>query len=223
MSQWFFRQFVHDQVYSSQNANYLAFNFLTSILVVYLGISLILLNLDFGVTFPHNQDRAKVNETNFSPSVVYWVDQIEKWADTFALDPVLIATVMQIESCGDPQALSSANAHGLFQVMPYHFNQNENMLDPQTNALRGLSYLSEAFIKANGDIKRTLAGYNGGHGQITSGTRSWPDETRRYVYWGVNIYQEALSGKNQGETLKAWLSEGGWLLCQQAEEHLGLE
>jgi len=77
----------------------------------------------------------------FSPSESYWPDDIQAWADDWDLDPFLIATVMQIESCGNPDALSPVGAQGLFQVMPYHFKLGENPLDPEINALRGLAYL----------------------------------------------------------------------------------
>jgi len=159
---------------------------------------------------------------NFSPSVLYWEEQILTWADLYSLDPILIATVMQIESCGNPQVMSPAGAQGLFQVMPYHFNAGEGMLDPQTNALRGLTYLSEGFRQSDGDIERTLAGYNGGHGQIARARDLWPQETQSYVYWGMGIYREAVEGKLQGKTLKAWLAAGGDTLCAQASQTLGI-
>jgi soluble lytic murein transglycosylase-like protein len=41
------------------------------------------------------------------------------------------------------------------------------MLDPQINTQRGLSYQVESLLNSNGNIKLTLAGYNGGHGQIS--------------------------------------------------------
>ena len=45
------------------------------------------------------------------------------------LDPDIIATIIQIESCGNPAARSTAGAQGLFQVMPFHFEEtNVNKL-----------------------------------------------------------------------------------------------
>lgn len=161
-------------------------------------------------------------KADFSPSVLYWYKDIEAWASTYTLDPLLIATVMQIESCGDPRVVSPVGAQGLFQVMPYHFQPAEDMLDPQTNAQRGLEYLKGALEKSNGDVKRTLTGYNGGHLQIDRNPISWPEETRRYVSWGWGIYQEARLSHTPGKTLSNWLEAGGWRLCQQAEINLGL-
>ena len=40
----------------------------------------------------------------FTPEIQYWKDWIYKWSSQFGVDPNLIATVMQIESCGDPNA-----------------------------------------------------------------------------------------------------------------------
>jgi soluble lytic murein transglycosylase-like protein len=161
-------------------------------------------------------------DANFSPSVHFWQDEIDEWAKIWGLSPLLIATVMQIESCGDPQAISPAGAQGLFQVMPYHFQPGEDMLDPHTNARRGLAYLSEALQIAEYDIELTLAGYNGGHTQIYRDPAQWPAETRRYVYWGSSIYQDALLANNKGEALSAWLQAGGRQLCQNAETTLNL-
>jgi hypothetical protein len=158
----------------------------------------------------------------FSPSVLYWEAEIQTWADTWRLDPLLIATVMQIESCGNPNIASPAGAQGLFQVMPFHFDPDENMLDPQTNAGRGMAYLSRSYILAEGDIALALAGYNGGHGQIAREVELWPDETQRYVLWGTGIYQDAKDGVQDAPSLTAWLNAGGQNLCDQAEIELGL-
>src|SRR5262245_42120136 len=42
----------------------------------------------------------------FTREVQYWGNHISKWAATASIDPNLVAVVMQIESCGDPRALS---------------------------------------------------------------------------------------------------------------------
>lgn len=152
----------------------------------------------------------------FTDEVHYWEDQIIAWADEYDLDPNLIATVIQIESCGDPNAGSSAGAQGLFQVMPFHFAEGEAMKDVQTNALRGLNYLSQSLTIAEGHAGLALAGYNGGHGVIDWGWARWPDETRRYYYWGVGIYEDARSGAQTSARLDEWLASGGARLCNQA-------
>jgi soluble lytic murein transglycosylase-like protein len=123
---------------------------------------------------------------------------------------------MQIESCGHPSTSSTAGALGLFQVMPFHFQSDEDPFHPQVNARRGLTYLRRSWELAGGDPRLALAGYNGGHGVIPRGPDQWPAETRRYVYWGTGILEDADRGGHQSPRLAAWLAAGGESLCQQA-------
>ncbi len=157
----------------------------------------------------------------FAPSVRYWEREILRWASESGLDPNLVATVMQIESCGDPRAISRAGAMGLFQVMPYHFSENEAPYNPDTNARRGMAYLSKA-LNTHQEIRLALAGYNGGIGTAAKPESAWPNETIRYVYWGTEIYQDAASLSEFSPRLEEWMSAGGASLCSQAEERLGI-
>lgn len=157
--------------------------------------------------------------TLFAPQVMRWEPQIIAWASEHQLDPNLVATVMQIESCGDPQAISSAGAQGLFQVMPYHFASGEDWLEPDTNALRGLNYLGRSFEQFDGNAGMALAGYNGGINGASRPENEWAQETRDYKYWGENIYADATTGNASSPTLEKWMAAGGSSLCAQAEEH----
>lgn len=225
MSNWFIFHHINRQSRTFNKRKPSFSSGVVSLLLILAGVWLMVFGLSAQGMHPFNNTFASqenITHTGFSPSVGYWQPQINAWADEYDLDPLLIATVMQIESCGNPQALSPAGAHGLFQVMPYHFLPEENKFDPNVNARRGLTYLRDALIKSNGDIQLALAGYNGGHSQIERDPYRWPDETQRYVHWGSGIYHEASTGNQPGETLSAWLRAGGWRLCQSAEEHLGL-
>lgn len=157
----------------------------------------------------------------FTPEVRYWEDQILAWSKDWDLDPNLVATVMQIESCGDPQARSSAGAAGLFQVMPFHFAAGEDAYDPQVNARRGLAYLMNS-LKTHGDPRLALAGYNGGINGAKRPESHWPSETVRYTYWGEGIYADARQGSSNSSRLEEWLGAGGASLCAQASQRLGL-
>jgi soluble lytic murein transglycosylase-like protein len=158
----------------------------------------------------------------FTREVQYWASHITKWASAASLDPNLVAVVIQIESCGDPRAVSRAGAKGLFQVMPFHFHFGENPYDPETNALHGLNYLARSLKTANGDARLALAGYNGGIGVISRSEWLWPAETKRYIYFGVPIYEDARSGQMTSPTLEEWYRRYGAGLCRQASERLGL-
>lgn len=158
----------------------------------------------------------------FTAEVQHWAPEILAWAQTYALDPDMIATIMQIESCGDPNAVSSAGAQGLFQVMPFHFAAGEDMQDPDTNARRGLNYLRERLTQTSGDYGRAFAGYNGGHVAAGSSWDYWAAETQRYYIWSKGIYDEVSQGLTESQTLQQWLAAGGASLCRQAASRLGL-
>ena len=158
----------------------------------------------------------------FRPEIQYWSSAIQKWASAAGLDPNLVATVMQIESCGDPHALSRAGAIGLFQVMPDHFAGGDDPYSPDTNAARGLAYLKRSLAAANGDARLALAGYNGGIGVIGRSESSWAMETQRYAYWGSGIYAEASNDAITSLRLQEWMAAGGTSLCRQARSRLGI-
>ena len=158
----------------------------------------------------------------FSSEVIYWEDSILKWSEQYNLDPNLLATVMQIESCGHPTVNSYAGAQGLFQVMPFHFTDGENMLDPDTNAKRGAAFLNECLRWSSGDVGLALACYNGGPGVIHRDSRTWDHQVVSYYAWGVPIYADALVSKSESDTLNRWLNAGGDRLCNSASAELGL-
>lgn len=158
----------------------------------------------------------------FAAPVQHWAAQIVEWSATYGLDPNIAATIMQIESCGDPQAISSAGAQGLFQVMPFHFAAGEDSLDPDTNARRGLNYYVERLQQTSGDVGKAFAGYNGGHGAAGSSWDAWPHETQRYYVWSTGIYGDIQNGLSESPTLQEWLQAGGASLCNQAAQRLGL-
>ncbi len=153
----------------------------------------------------------------FTPQVLRWANKIQSWSLETGLDPNLIAVVMQIESCGDPGARSPSGALGLFQVMPYHFLPGDAPLDPDTNARRGLRYLSRSLELAKTDPRLALAGYNGGHTLIDQASPNWPAETQRYVAWGTGLLDDIANGREPSPTLSRWLRAGGDALCDQTQ------
>jgi len=170
---------------------------------------------------------SQTDSTSLSPiftrEIQYWADDILRWANASSLDPNLIAVVMQIESCGNPFARSSAGAMGLFQVMPFHFHTGENPYNTDTNALRGLNYLSRSLDTSRGNVRLALAGYNGGIGVISRGEWTWSAQTLRYVYYGAPIYEDARNGATSSPKLDEWYRKYGAGLCRQASQKLGLD
>jgi hypothetical protein len=156
----------------------------------------------------------------FTPEVQHWEERIAQWSVAYRIKPNMIATLMQIESCGNPQAVSPAGAVGLFQVLPIHFQAGEDGFNPDTNAGRGLIYLGQQLASVNGDPGLAFAAYNGGPSVITSSPAEWAQETQDYQFWASGIYEEAEMGLVESPTLLAWLDAGGASLCTQAAQVL---
>lgn len=163
----------------------------------------------------------------FTTSVEYWEPAIREWAQAFDLNPNLIATVMQIESCGHPYITSPAGAQGPFQVMPLHFDAGENQLDIDTNAHAGLNHMKDClnwttdldldgFAESVPNVGLALVCYNGGPGMIYD-EALWVDESYNYYRWGTGIWSDAAKGNSSSETLNVWLNSGGLGLCQRSE------
>lgn len=193
-------------------------------------IACLLTALSFNAPFPTAAEASQLNvtaSTSLSPiftrEVQYWARDILRWANASSLDPNLVAVVMQIESCGDPFARSSAGAMGLFQVMPFHFQAGENPYQPEINAQRGLDYLARSLTASHGNVRLALAGYNGGIGVIARGEWTWSAQTLRYVYYGAPIYEDARNGATSSPALEEWYRRYGAGLCRQASRRLGIE
>jgi hypothetical protein len=176
-----------------------------------------------------NQDSVVTQVSNnkqiapfFTSEVQHWEPKIIEWAELHGVDPNAVATIMQIESCGDPQAVSIAGARGLFQVMPFHFSDGEDMLDPDTNATRGLNFFNEQLRYTSGDIFLSFAGYNGGYAASGGAYENWANETQRYYGWARGIYEDAQAGLDNSETLNTWLAAGGAAGCERAAGRLNL-
>lgn len=154
----------------------------------------------------------------FTPEVLYWRDDILRWGKERNLNPNLIATIIQIESCGDPYVSSNAGAQGLFQVMPLHFDSGENQLNPENNARNGIDHLVDCLQWSDYDVGLAFACYNGGPSLINLPREQWFAESQNYYKWGTGIYGDAASGKDSSPTLDEWLAAGGANLCRRARE-----
>jgi len=158
----------------------------------------------------------------FTAEVQHWKDSIAGWSTTYRIKPNLIATLMQIESCGNPQAVSGADARGLFQVVSSNFGPEDNAFEPETNARVGLALFAQALAGANGDSGLAYAAYNGGPSIFYTSPTEWPRETQDYQYWASSIAEDAELGLEQSPTLEDWLDSGGSDLCSAASQTLGI-
>lgn len=156
--------------------------------------------------------------TFYTPTVMRWSGDIFEWARKYGVNPNVIAIVIQIESCGDLTAISGAGALGLMQVMPFHFDNGENMINPDTNVENGMAVFYECLMQfAGGDLGLALACYNGGPSVTVRDHSTWAAETQHYYEWATGLWDDVVNQRNRSETLENWLAAGGQRLCNQVE------
>jgi len=97
---------------------------------------------------------------------------VHQQATLSELAPELVLAVIDVESNFDRYAISSANALGLMQVMPFWIDELEigdgdfNVLfDIETNILLGCQILKFYLDMEDGDLVQGLARYNGSTGR----------------------------------------------------------
>ena len=107
--------------------------------------------------------------------LVYW-ELIKKHANTYDLDPYVMAALINQESTFDPGVKSVANAWGLMQVVPSTGRQLARALgiprfstatlkQPETNIRLGMLYFSR-LVRQFGGTHYALASYNAGTSRV---------------------------------------------------------
>ncbi len=108
---------------------------------------------------------------------------IERAARANSLDPALLVSVIKAESNGDANAVSSAGAKGLMQLIDSTAADQgvKRVFDPRENISGGARYLRE-LLDRFGDTKLALAAYNAGPSNVIKYRGVPPfEETRSYV------------------------------------------
>ena len=118
----------------------------------------------------------KLQRAKMSPAaMVVLARSIMEATDKYALDPMLVLAIIQVESRFDHKAVSSQGAQGLMQIQPpvvtalveegrippFERKTNLNLIDPLVNVKVGASYLAH-LKEMFGDLKVALTAYNSG-------------------------------------------------------------
>lgn len=81
------------------------------------------------------------------------------------LPPSLVLALIEVESAFRPEAVSSAGAVGLMQIMPFWIEElglaADDLKAPERNLRYGCTILAYYLARENGDFTRALARYNG--------------------------------------------------------------
>ncbi|OGH97433.1 MAG: hypothetical protein A2287_05535 [Candidatus Melainabacteria bacterium RIFOXYA12_FULL_32_12] len=123
---------------------------------------------------------------------------VKQVADKHNIDERLILAVIKQESGFNPNAVSSAGAQGLMQLMPATAKRLgvSNPFDPVQNIEGGVKHLKGLMAKYRGNLVLSLAAYNAGGGNVDKYGGIPPfKETQNYV---KNILSNYLSQKAEG-------------------------
>lgn len=124
---------------------------------------------------------------------VGYKDIIIKRSNEYDLDPYLVASIINVESSYEPNAISPKEAKGLMQISPQTGKWasevleiedyiEENLFNPEINIRIGTWYLNRLFKEFNQDLDLVLMAYNAGSGNVNK----WLNN-KEYSKDGVNI------------------------------------
>jgi soluble lytic murein transglycosylase-like protein len=120
---------------------------------------------------------------------------VETTARKYDVDPLLVHSVIQVESSYNPYAISPKGAQGLMQLMPgtarrFGVDNSFDVRDNIEGGVRYLQYLQSLFPQ---DLRLVIAAYNAGEGAVWKYNNRIPPyrETEEYVYRVGKKYGEA--------------------------------
>jgi soluble lytic murein transglycosylase-like protein len=119
------------------------------------------------------------------PSGASVSDLVTHIAGRHDVEPLLVDSVIRVESNYNPYAISPKGAMGLMQLIPgtaRRFGVSDTF-EPEQNIEGGVRYLKYLMQLYNGDERLALAAYNAGEGAVAKyrGIPPYP-ETQNYVY-----------------------------------------
>jgi soluble lytic murein transglycosylase-like protein len=110
---------------------------------------------------------------------------VEETAKRYDVDPLLVHSVIQVESNYNPYAVSAKGAQGLMQLMPSTARRFgvRNSFDVKQNIEGGVRYLKYLDSLFPNDRRLAIAAYNAGEGAVWKYGNTVPPyrETEQYV------------------------------------------
>lgn len=118
---------------------------------------------------------------------------IKKYAMEYDIDPYLIASIINVESSYNKEAISPKDAKGLMQIstqtgrwaseqLSIEDYSEESLFDPETNIMIGSWYLDKLKSEFDGDLDNILISYNAGSGNLNKWLAN-----EEYSQDGINV------------------------------------
>ncbi len=112
------------------------------------------------------------------------------------ISPILVQAIIQVESQGNPRAVSRKGAMGLMQLMPEVLRRYRvsDPFDPLANLQAGVRHLNYLVGEFSGNPFFALAAYNAGPAPVRKyrGIPPYP-ETRKYLRKVIREYQRRVN------------------------------
>lgn len=148
----------------------------------------------------------------FTPTVQYWSDNLDSWTSNSAVTPDMLAIVMQLQSCGNP----NYETGGLFGV-PSVDLANQPFNDIEANAQLAVARLEAGLKATDDDFGLALAYYVDGDTALSSDFTQWSQSARDLFIIGRNLYNQAQNDMNNSVDINAWVGQAGAGVCSQAQ------
>ena len=139
-----------------------------------------------------NSNESTILESNEDSSIdvekIY--STVDKYSQKYGVDRNLILSIIKQESNFNPNAVSSAGAKGLMQLMDFNSDAYgvTNPFDVDQNIEAGVKHIKDYLNMFDGNLEMALMAYNGGPGTMerrgvksSSDLYKMPQETQNYV------------------------------------------
>lgn len=173
------------------------------IIISVLGIALILLLISQTQTKTIELDPEKMKSGLVAKSIVTRIAKVAGYIikynnESGINDPILICSIIVIESSGNPNAYREEKkindaSYGLMQILYATAKSvgfsgiGKDLFDPEINIKYGCKYLKKCLIKENGEIYNTFRAYNGGLNWRNSSSNA-KQMTLTYANKGQQVY-----------------------------------
>lgn len=136
---------------------------------------------------------------------IKYYKEIVEIADKQKIKPIIILSMIRVESNFREKIVSPKGAVGLMQIMPstaqwilkkngYNYKKF-NLYVAKDNIIVGTLYYKYLFEKFDGDMEKIMAAYNGGSVRVKNNTWRRITETNDYVKrisWAMKAYEYKL-------------------------------